>query len=64
MSKLGRLLDLLLPELICLDPMGAIAYYNSESENEAEHPEPAAARQRAHFPDAIRGPVVVQVAQQ
>lgn len=63
MSKLGRLLNLLLPALICLSPMGAIAYYNSEFENEAEHPESAAAKQHPYFPDTLRGPVVVRLAQ-
>ena len=29
MSKLGHLWDWLLLELICLSPMGAIAYYNA-----------------------------------
>ena len=35
MSKLGRFWDWLLPGLICLCPMGALAYYNACAENEA-----------------------------
>lgn len=30
MSTIGRLLDWLLPRLICLCPMGAIAYHNAD----------------------------------
>jgi hypothetical protein len=39
MSKLDRFLDWLLPELICLSPMVAIAYYNAGAENGAGHRE-------------------------
>ncbi len=62
MSKLGRLWDWLLPRLICIDPIGAIAYYNSGFETETDHPEAAGARRRAHVPDASGGPVIVHLA--
>lgn len=37
MSEQGRLWDWLLPGLICLSPMGAIAYYNAAADEEALH---------------------------
>lgn len=43
MSKLGRLWDLLLPGLICLEPMGAVAYYNAEAQSGASRHESFAA---------------------
>jgi len=43
MSKLGRLWDLLLPGLICLEPMGAVAYYNAEAQSGASHHQSSAA---------------------
>jgi hypothetical protein len=37
MRKLGRWWDWFLPGLICLCPMGALAYYNASLENEMPH---------------------------
>jgi hypothetical protein len=58
MSKLGRLWDWLLPGLISLSPMGAIAYYNSGYETEARDSASAGPRRRAQV-RASRRPVVV-----
>ena len=37
MSEEGRLWDWLLPGLICLCPMGALAHYNAAADEEALH---------------------------
>jgi hypothetical protein len=64
MSKLGRFWDWFLPGLICLSPMGAIAYYNAglEAEEEAPHYESKRAGRRALVSDAPRRTAVVPLA--
>jgi hypothetical protein len=46
MSKLGRLWDWLLPGLISLSQMGALAYYIADCEEEEMRKEPMKARLR------------------
>ncbi len=62
MRKLERLWDWLLPGLVCLSPMGAIAYYNAVAEEEAPHPESARIGRLAPVSDELRGPVLFPLA--
>jgi len=62
MQKLERVWDWLLPGLISLSPMGAIAYYNAVAEEEAPQPEPAGVGRRALLSDELRGPVLIPLA--
>ncbi|OLC23934.1 MAG: hypothetical protein AUJ02_04645 [Chloroflexi bacterium 13_1_40CM_3_65_12] len=57
MSKLGRLWDWLLPGLICLCPIGAIAYYSAGAEKEA--PRDASPRVGRLASGALRGSVAI-----
>jgi hypothetical protein len=59
MSKLGRTWNWLLPGLICLDPIGAIAYYSARDETESPRPESVRARRRASVPDAVRSAAII-----
>jgi hypothetical protein len=60
MSRLGWFWDWLLPGLICLCPMAAIAYYNAGAENEVPNDESPRVERRV--PDALRGSVVIHLA--
>jgi hypothetical protein len=64
MSRTGRFWVWLLPGLICLNPMGALAYYNAglEAEIEAPHHESKGAGRRALVTDAPRRKGVVPLA--
>jgi hypothetical protein len=62
MSKLGRIWNWLLPGLMCLDPVGAIAYYSTGAETDSPRPESARARQRASIPDAVRRAAIIPLA--
>jgi len=62
MSKFGVFWNWLLPGLMCLDPVGAIAYYSAGAENESPHPEPATARRRELVPDAVRRAAIIPLA--
>ncbi|HEV2034354.1 MAG TPA: hypothetical protein VGU71_09165 [Candidatus Dormibacteraeota bacterium] len=62
MSKLGRLWNWLLPGLIYLSPIGAIAYDNAATENEAPDYESKRAGRRALVSDAPRRGAVIPLA--
>jgi hypothetical protein len=64
MSGTGRFWNSFLSGLICLNPMGAIAYYSArlEAEEEAPHYESKRAGRRALLPDAPRRTGVVPLA--
>jgi hypothetical protein len=62
MSKTGRLLDLLLRGLICLSPMGAIAYYSACAESDSTPRDWARARRRALVSNPIKGAAVIPLA--
>jgi hypothetical protein len=62
MSKLGVFWDWFLPGLICLDPVGAIAFYSSGAEKESPGLEPASARRRELVPDAVRRAAIIPLA--
>jgi hypothetical protein len=62
MSKLGVFWDWLLPGLICLCPMGAMAYYNATAETEAAHPHSERARRRSEISISVVGAAIIPVA--
>jgi hypothetical protein len=62
MSKLGRFWDWLLPGLICLCPMGAIAFYNASAENEAPHQDSASSVRRGVVSHPLIGAAVIPIA--
>jgi hypothetical protein len=62
MSKLGRIWNWLLPGLMCLDPVGAIAYYSARDETESLRAESARAGRRASVPDAVRSAAIIPLA--
>jgi hypothetical protein len=62
MGKLGKWWDWLLPGLICLCPMGAIAYYNATAETEAAHPHSERAGRRSVISTSVMGAVIIPVA--
>jgi hypothetical protein len=62
MSKLGRIWNWLLPGLMCLDPVGAIAYYSAGGETDSLRPESARARRHASLPDAVRRAAIIPLA--
>jgi hypothetical protein len=62
MTKLSGIWNWLLPGLICLDPIGAIAYYSAGAETESPRPESARARRRASVPDAVRSAAIIPLA--
>jgi len=64
MSRTSRFWDWFLPGLICLNPMGAIAYYNAglEAEGEAPQFESRRADRRALGSDAPRRRAIVPLA--
>jgi hypothetical protein len=62
MRKLGRFWDWLLPGLICLCPMGAMAYYNANAETEAAHPDSERARRRGLVSNSLMGAAIIPVA--
>jgi hypothetical protein len=64
MSKMGRFWNLFLPGLICLNPMGAIAYYsaNLEAEDEAPSSELKRAGRGVLFSHAPRRTAVIPLA--
>jgi hypothetical protein len=62
MRKLGRWWVWLLPGLICLCPMGAMAYYNAFLEDEAPHFESKRAGRRALVSQSHRRTAVIPFA--
>jgi len=62
MSKPGGIWSWLLPGLMCLDPVGAIAYYSARDETESLRPESVRARRRASVPDAVRSATIIPLA--
>jgi hypothetical protein len=62
MSKLSRWWDRLLPELICLCPMGAMAYYNVTAETEAAHPDSERAGRRSLVSNSLMGAAIIPIA--
>jgi hypothetical protein len=62
MGKLGRWWDWLLPELICLCPMGAMTYYNATAETEAAHPDSERAGRRSLVSNSLMRGAITPVA--
>ena len=62
MSRLGRLWDWLLPGLISLSPMGAIAYYNAAAAEEAAQHDLALRPPRALVFNPRMGPAAIPLA--
>ncbi len=62
MSKLGRLWDWLLPGLICLSPMGAVAYYSARDDKEAPRNESKRAGRDALATKPLTGSPVIPFA--
>jgi hypothetical protein len=62
MNKLSRLWDWLLPALICLCPMGAMAYYNSADETETAHPDSERAGRLGLVSGSPMGAGIIRVA--
>lgn len=62
MSKLGRLWDRLLPALICLCPMGAMAYYNAGLEDVVPHQDSARTGRRDVVSHSLIGAAIIPVA--
>ena len=62
MSKLSLFWDWLLPGLICLCPMGALAYYNATAETEAAQPESERAGGRSLVSNSVMGAALIPVA--
>ena len=62
MDKLGKWWDWLLPGLICLCPMGAMAYYNATAETEAAHPHPERAGRRNVISTSVMSAAIIPVA--
>ena len=61
MRNLGRWSNWLLPELISLCPMGAMAYYNVTAETEASHPDSERAGRRGVVFDPLTGATIIPV---
>ena len=62
MSKLAGLWDWLLPGLISLSPMGAVAYYSAGAEIEPPQRESARTVRRVLVSERLRGPAVIPLA--
>lgn len=62
MNNLGRLWEWLLPGLISLSPMGAMAYYHAGAEEEASPYESPRSERRDLVFDALPGQVVISLA--
>jgi hypothetical protein len=62
MSKLGRLWDRLLPGLICLCPMGAMAYYNAGAENDVPQHDSASTERHDLVSHSLMGAAAVPLA--
>jgi hypothetical protein len=62
MNRLVRLWDWLLPGLISLSPIGAIAYYNAGAAEEAAQPGVERAASRSFVSNARMGPAVIPLA--
>jgi hypothetical protein len=62
MSKLSLFWDWLLPGLICLCPMGALAYYSATTETEAAPPESERAGGRGLVSNSVTGAALIPVA--
>ena len=61
MRNLGRWWNWLLPGLICLSPMGAMAYYNVTAETEASHPDSERGGRRGLVSKALIGAAIIPV---
>jgi hypothetical protein len=62
MRKLSRSWDWVLPGLICLCPMGALAYYNAALEREVPHFESKRAGRHALVSESHRRTAVIPLA--
>jgi hypothetical protein len=62
MSKLRRLPEWLLPGLVYLCPIGALAYYTAGAEQEPSQHESPRVEERALVFDALTGPRVIPLA--
>ena len=62
MSKLDRLFDRLLPGLIWMCPIGAIAYYNADLEQETSPRDTSRAERRALVSDVVLGAAAIPLA--
>jgi hypothetical protein len=62
MSKVARFWDWLLPSLICLCPMGAVAYYSANAENEVTRQESARTGRGGVVSHPLVGAVVIPIA--
>jgi hypothetical protein len=62
MGKLSKWWNWLLPGLICLYPMGAMAYYNATAETEAAHPHSERAGRRSVISTSVMGAAIIPVA--
>ncbi len=62
MNRLCRLLDSVLPALIHLNPMVAMAYYEAVAMDEGSHNGVATAARRAHVFHALRSVTVIDLA--
>jgi len=62
MRNLGRSWNWLLPGLICLSPMGAMAYYNVTAEAEASHPGSERRGRRGLVSKSLIGAAIIPVA--
>ena len=58
MSRFGQMRDWLLPALIHLDPMGAMAYYQAVAKDEASTKAPVTPPRRALVSDLLKGTAV------
>jgi hypothetical protein len=61
MRKLGRWWDWLLPGLMCLCPMGAMACYNATAEAEAAHTDSERAGRRSLVSNSLMGAAIIPV---
>ena len=62
MHKLGRWWNWLLPGLICLCPMGAMAYSNVTAETQAAHPDSERGGRRGLVSNSLTGAAIIPVA--
>jgi len=62
MRNLGGWWNWLLPGLICLSPMAAMAYYNVTAETEASHPDSERGGCRGLVSNSLIGAAIIPVA--
>jgi hypothetical protein len=62
MRKRGSFWDWFLPELICLCPMGAMAYYNATAETKAAHADSERAGRRSLVSNSLMRAAIIPAA--